>query len=371
MCGDTAFSIPARSTCRRRIFQAPMRRQRLAARVEEENALPARRSLQPRTQLADVRRDGADRRASDRDESLLASLAEHAHELVLEQDVRTPSVIHSETRSPAPYASSSIARSRNTSGSSSVGAASSRSTSATVRTSGSVRQRFGVSSRSLGSRATAPSAKQEAKVGADRRDVAPDRRRREADVLQVIDELAEDAARDVDRRRSRPSRARTSTSRSDVAAIGLERARRRPLLERQEVVEAVELKAKHRALVQHRPLTTPRTRSSRRRCRRCLRRGRSSPCLRSSFPSRSRRRRVDAERRGQTRRASARGATRSRGFSATIATSTCCTRQPSAANARHGGAQHLDRVACPCSPDRDRRTSRRCRPPPRRRGSRR
>ena len=71
---------------------------------------------------------------------------------------RTPSVIHSDTRSPAPYASSSIARSRKTSGSSSVGAASSRETSSTVSTSGSVRQRFGVSSRSLGSRATTPSA---------------------------------------------------------------------------------------------------------------------------------------------------------------------------------------------------------------------
>ena len=125
---------------------------------------------------------------------------------------RTPSAIHSETRRPAPYASSSIARSRKTSGSSSVGAASSRSTSST-------RQHVGQRAPAL--RRLQPLARiahddalaeQEAEVGAHRRDVAADRRRREPEVLEVVDVLAKHARRDVERRGDALDVARTRRS---------------------------------------------------------------------------------------------------------------------------------------------------------------
>ena len=71
---------------------------------------------------------------------------------------------------------------------------------------------------------------------------------------------------------------------------------------------------------------------------------------------------LDAERLRQAERASARDATTSRGFSATIATSTCCTRQPMLARCARRRRAASRSSPGPCSPDRDRRTSRRCRP---------
>src|SRR5687767_917552 len=89
---------------------------------------------------------------------------------------RTVTDIHSDTLSPAPYASSSIARSLNANGSSRDGADRSFSASSGVRTSGSVRHRFGASSRSLGSRTSSPSPSMNRKYV------------RTADTLRLIDE---------------------------------------------------------------------------------------------------------------------------------------------------------------------------------------
>ena len=133
---------------------------------------------------------------------------------------RTPSEIHSETRSPAPYASSSIARSRNASGSSSDGRR---------------EQLLDLLDREhLGKRAPAlrrlealariahdvAVAEQELEVGADRGDVAPDRRGREPEILQVIDVLAQRARRDVGRRR-RALDAGVGDESGDVALVRL------------------------------------------------------------------------------------------------------------------------------------------------------
>ena len=146
----------------------------------------------------------------------------------------------------------------------------------------------------------------------------------------MIDELAQQPARDVDGRR-RALHARVVDEPLDVAPIRLDacaatcpaRASGSRRTDRGEIGEPRPHPASRGSRLE-------RTRSWPRRCRRCLRRGRSSPCPRSSFPSRSRRRRSRrAPRTGDARISSRCDDTR--GFSATIATSTCCTRQPSAA----------------------------------------
>src|SRR5256885_12135084 len=68
----------------------------------------------------------------------------------------------------------------------------------------------------------------------------------------MIDELAEHATRHVDRRLGVLG-ARVRDQSFDIAAISVERLRRASLLQREEVAEAVELKAKLRALVLHPP----------------------------------------------------------------------------------------------------------------------
>ena len=132
-----------------------------------------------------------------------------------------------------------------------------------------------------------------------------------------------------------------------VAAIGLERAGRRALLERQVVAEAVELKSKHRAFVQHAPTLTEsraRARSWRRRCRRCPRRGRSSPCPSLVLPLTLTCDASSAERRGEpnAHQLAVRRDARLLGDDRDVDLLHDPAERP---NALHRDAQHLDRVA--------------------------
>src|SRR6185369_6222037 len=117
---------------------------------------------------------------------------------------------------------------------------------------------------------------QKLEVGANGGNSASNRGRGKADVLEVIDELAEHPARDVDRRGG-ALRRRVLDEAPDVAPICLERARRNALLERQEIAEPVDLEAELCAFVGHEAITARWTRRWQPRCTRCPRRVRSSP----------------------------------------------------------------------------------------------
>ena len=79
-------------------------------------------------------------------------------------------------------------------------------------------------------------AEEKPEIGAKRGDVAADRRRREAEVLQVIHVFAEELRRDV-RRGGGALPDRIGDEPREVALVGLVRARRRALLEREKVGE--------------------------------------------------------------------------------------------------------------------------------------
>src|SRR5450432_2480645 len=161
-------------------------RERGASSVQKERALPST-ALEPRPQFALIDRDRRDRATADRHEALLASLAEHAHETLIEQ-----SVLHAE-RDPLGYPEPCTVRELEE--------------RAIVKGERLVERRGGEQllhvgdGEHIGERQPAlwrlealgrilrdlAFADEEAIVGAHGRDVAADRRGSEADVLQMVD----------------------------------------------------------------------------------------------------------------------------------------------------------------------------------------
>ena len=158
VCGVTGFSIPAFSTYFRRIFHAPMRESGRPRALRKSRPSPAPFSSTGRRSRTYIAIAPTAFRPIGTNRSLppLPKTRTTISSSTMSLD-RIP--IHSLTRSPAAYASSSMARSRNARGSSSETAPMMRSTSTAESTSGSTRHFFGVSNCSLGSLTTTPSAR--------------------------------------------------------------------------------------------------------------------------------------------------------------------------------------------------------------------
>ena len=112
---------PGLSTYLRRIFHAPMRESGSPRELRNRIPFPLS-SLQLGAKLARVNGDGADRTCVRLGRRVLSTLSENPHQMLVHQHVTNADgnpLGYAKTRA---YASSSIARSRNASGSSSDGA---------------------------------------------------------------------------------------------------------------------------------------------------------------------------------------------------------------------------------------------------------
>ena len=240
MCGVTCFSIFASVDVLAKDLPRAHARERRAARVEKERALP-RAALELRPELALIDGDRGDRTPPDRHEPLLASFAEHAHETLVEQRV-----LHAE-RDPLGDAQPRAVRELEQ--------------RAVAKGERLVERRRGEQPLDIGDREHVGErepalrrlealrwilrdlalADQKAIIGAHRRDVAADGRRRESHVLEMVDVRAEHRRRDR-RRRRRALHARVGREAREIAMVRLARGARRALLHRHEVVESLEEK---------------------------------------------------------------------------------------------------------------------------------
>src|SRR5436190_8212077 len=208
------------------------------ARVEEEHSLSLS-LLESRPELAQVDRHGADRGTADGNEPLLAALAEHANETFLEQEVanaeRDP-LRHPETGAireleERPVAEDHVVVERR------------RGEETLHLVDGEHVGQLAPSLRRLEPVARVAHddavAGEEAKVGADGRDVSANAGRREAEILEVVDVFAQRARGDVHwRGEALPHRVLGEPI--EVAAVRLLSAERESLLERDVVGEALE-----------------------------------------------------------------------------------------------------------------------------------
>src|SRR5687768_14067908 len=212
--------------------------QRLAAGVQQQHPLPLP-LLQPRPQLAHVDGRGADRGPADGHEALLASLAEDAEESLVEKQIS-----HAE-RDPLGDAESRA-----------VGQLEHRAVAEGERLVERRRRdeaRHLVRREDVGQRAPpagaleplariadhVPLAEQEAEVRPDGRDVAADGGWGEAQVLQVVDVVAQQLRIEVERTAG-AARGREGGEPRDVAVVRLDGAAGGALLQEEEVREALE-----------------------------------------------------------------------------------------------------------------------------------
>src|SRR5215208_37398 len=211
-----------------------------AAGVEQQDPLPLPR-LQPGAHLAEVDGHGADGSAPDRHQPLFAALAEDANQAVLHQDVAHPE------GDPL--------------GDAEPGAVAQLQEGAVAEDERVVQRRGGQESGDLvhrqdvGERPPAPGrvealagvaddvpfAQEEPVVGADGGDVSPDRRRREPEVLQVVDVLAKRPRADLHRRPG-AAHAHEDGEALEVAPVRLVGLRRGALLQRQKLLESLQEK---------------------------------------------------------------------------------------------------------------------------------
>src|SRR5512140_176667 len=213
-------------------------RQRRASRVEEERALPSA-ALELRPELALVHGHSRDRAAADRHQSLLAPLAEHAHEPFVEQRVLDPErdpLGHAQSGAIRELEQCAIAKGER------LVEGRCREKALDVRH----REHVGEGEPALGGLQPfsgilrhLPLPEQEPVVRAHCGDIAPNGRRREPHILEMVDVRAQHGGCDR-RRRGGALHARVGRETREVAMVGLAGSPRRALLHREKVVESLE-----------------------------------------------------------------------------------------------------------------------------------